>query len=79
VERPILQLFYFSLLRNLEVQLHGSGRAGFDTDAAGNAFFIVKLYLAGIGIQFEDADRTDGDASAAMGASILVTEDILTE
>ena len=54
------------------MEFHRPRRAGFNTDAAGNAFFIVKLYLAGSHIQFEDTDRTDRDASAAVSASFLI-------
>jgi hypothetical protein len=61
------------------MQFHRPWRAGFYTESASDAFLIQEFSLAGAHIQFEDAHRTDGDACAAVGASFLVAEDILTE
>jgi hypothetical protein len=63
----------------LKMQFHGSGRAGFDTDAASNALLFMKVNLAGSHVQFEDSHRTDSNAGAAMSATFLVTDDILAE
>ncbi len=60
------------------MRFHGMRRTGADAQLADDAFILVKGNLSGFRIDAERFRGTNGNASAAVCASLLIANDILT-
>jgi hypothetical protein len=58
---------------------HGARGASGDTQAAGDAFSIIKNYHSGFGIQLECAGGANGNTSAALCTAVFITGYILAQ
>jgi hypothetical protein len=59
------------------MHFHRAGRTNLDAELTGNTLFIIKKYLARLGINHQGLSRADRHAYAAVGAFFLVPDYIL--